>query len=187
MWIRIRSALVSAFTAGLVVASLAGCQAAPPPADTASPSADQSSDAAATDTEVTNDPALSKQICGKAPASVVKSTLGFTVTEPQESFDETEIECTYRSVGNGNSLVVKFRTGQDAASFARNRRDADSTGMPTTDVDGVGDQAYATAEEFDALVSNTLVARKGSVQMSVTAPATIEQEKAFVKAVFAAL
>jgi hypothetical protein len=104
---------------------------------------------------------LSKQICGKASAAVVKSTLGFTVTEPQESFDETEIECTYRAVGNGNSLVVKFRTGQDAASFARNRRDADSTGMPTTDVDGVGDQAYATAEEFDALVSNTLVGAQG--------------------------
>jgi len=107
MWIRTRSALVSAFTAGLVAASLAGCQAAPAPADTASPPADQSSDGAAVDTEVTNDPALSKQICGKASAAVVKSTLGFTVTEPQESFDETEIECTYRAVGNGNSLVVK--------------------------------------------------------------------------------
>src|SRR5262245_33504505 len=108
MWIRTRSALVSVFTAGLVVASLAGCQAAPAPADTSSRPADQPSDSAATDTEVTNDPALSKRICGKAPAAVVKSTLGFTVTEPAESFDETEIECTYRSVGNGNSLIVKF-------------------------------------------------------------------------------
>jgi hypothetical protein len=184
---RSRSALVSFFTAGLVVASLAGCQAAPAPADSSSPPADLSSDTATTDAEVTNDPVLSKQFCGKASAAVVKSTLGFTVTEPQESFDETEIECTYRPVGNGNALVVKFRTGQDAASFTRIRHESDNTGKPTMDVDGVGDQAYATSDEFGDMVSNTLVARKGSVQMLVTAPAPIDQEKAFVKAVFAAL
>ena len=186
MWMRSRSALVSVFASGLLVAGLAGCQAAPTPADTTadptSAPADGSTVAAAS--EAAPDPGT---ICAKASAAVVKSTLGFSVSEPQESFDETEIECTYRAIGTSNALVVKFRTGQDAASFARTRHDSDSTGKPTTDVTGVGDQAYASSDEFGDMVSNTLVARKGSTQLLVTAPAPVDKLKAFVVAVFAGL
>jgi hypothetical protein len=173
----------------LVVASLAGallvagCQAAPPsPSPTGSVAPD---DALPTKTAEPTDPAT-KPACSLANAAVVKSTLGLTVGEPSQSFDDTEILCTYTSTA-GNNPVVTFRTGQDAASFARARREADATGDPTRDVEGVGQEAYVTAEEFGNLVSNTLVVRQGSVILSVTAAVSVEAETAFATKVLASI
>jgi hypothetical protein len=162
---------------------VAGCQAAPPgPSPTGSAAPD---DALPAETAKPTDPAT-KPACSLASAAVVKSTLGLTVGEPSQSFDDTEILCTYTSTA-GNNPVVTFRIGQDAASFARARREADATGDPTRDVEGVGEQAYVTAEEFGNQVSNTLVVRQGSVILSVTAAVSVEAEKAFATKVLAAL
>lgn len=174
----------------LVVASLvgalflAGCQAAPPtPSPTSSAAPD---DALPSETAEPNEP-TNKPACSQASAAVVKATLGLTVSEPSESFDDTETLCTYTSVA-GNNPIVTFRTGQDAASFARARREADATGDPTRDVDGVGEEAYVTAEEFGDQVSNTLVVRQGSVILSVTASSvSVDAEKAFAAKVLASI
>ena len=109
-----------------------------------------------------------------------------TVSEPSQSFDDTETLCTYTSTA-GNNPIVTFRTGQDAASFARARREADASGDPTRDVDGVGQEAYVTAEEFGNQVSNTLVVRQGSVILSVTAAVSVDAEKAFATKVLASI
>lgn len=162
---------------------LAGCQTVPPGAPSSTGSASAGDDAASATPEPT-DP-VTRPACALASAAVVKSTLGLTVGEPSESFDDSEILCTYTSTA-GNNPVVKFRTGQDAASFARLRREADSSGDPTRDVE-VGQEAYVTAEEFGNQVSNTLVVRSGSVILSVTANVSVELERAFATKVLASL
>ena len=175
---------------GLVVVSLvgvlfvaAGCQAVPPPpAPTSSVAPD---DALPSQTTEPTEPAT-KPACSLASAAVVKSTLGLTVSEPSQSFDNTETLCTYTSVA-GNNPVVTFRSGQDAASFARARHEADATGDPTRDVDGVGQEAYVTAVEFGDQVSNTLVVRQGSVILSITAAVSVDAEKAFAIKVLASI
>ena len=162
---------------------LAGCQAAPPtPSPTGSAAPD---DAQPSETADPTEPA-NKPGCGLASAAVVKSTLGLTVSEPSQSFDDTETLCTYTSIA-GNNPVVTFRTGQDAASFARARREADASGDPTRDVDGVGQEAYVTAEEFGNQVSNTLVVRQGAVILSITAAVSVDAEKAFATKVLASI
>lgn len=167
----------------LLVVLLAGCQAAPPAAPSSDPSAPD--DSAVVETPEPSDPAV-KPACALASAAVVKATLGLTVAEPSQSFDDTETECTYTSA-SGMNPIVKFRTGQDSASFARARREAESTGDPTRDVTDVGDEAYVTAEEFGNQVSNTLVVRDGSVILSVTAAVSVDAEKAFATKVLASL
>jgi hypothetical protein len=165
----------------LLALVLTGCQAAPPTTTTDDPSGDSF----VTETPEPTDPAI-KPACALASAAVVKTTLGLTVNEPTQSFDETETECTYTSAG-GINPIVKFRTGQDAASFARARREAEATGDPTRDVPDVGDEAYVHAEEFGNQVSNTLVVRRGSVILSVTAAVSVEAEKAFAAKVLSSL
>lgn len=166
----------------LLAVLVAGCQAAPP---VSSPSGSQSAgDGSASATTEPTDPAT-KPTCALAGAAVVKATLGLTVGQPSESFDDTEILCTYTSTA-GNNPVVRFRTGQDAASFARLRREADSSGDPTRDVE-VGQEAYVTAEEFGSQVSNTLVVRSGAVILLVTAAVSVDAEKAFATKVLASI
>ena len=172
-----------AATVGLL---LTGCQTAPP---STAPSTNPSDVSAADDTATPTaaPPPANKPGCALASAAVVKSTLGITVSEPAESFDATEIECTYRPADGGFTVVVKFRADQDKNSFADYRREFDDRGEPTMDVDGLGDGAYATSSEFGDVVTNTLVARKGSVQELIAAAASIDAEKAFVARVFTSL
>jgi hypothetical protein len=170
----------------LCVALLTGCQVVPP-SSSSSPSSPSSPDGAADETTTAEptDPA-NKPVCSLASSAVVKSTLGLTVSEPSQSFDDTETLCTYTSTAGINPIVT-FRTGQDAASFARARREAEATGDPTREVDGVGDEAYVTAEEFGNQVSNTLVVRRGAVILSVTAAVSVDAEKAFAAKVLSSI
>jgi hypothetical protein len=163
---------------------VAGCQTAPPASSPAGVGSASAGDESASGTPEPTDPAT-KPTCALASAALVRSTLGLTVGEPKESFDDTEILCTYTSTA-GNNPVVKFRTGQDAASFARLRREADSSGDPTRDVE-VGQEAYVTAEEFGNQVSNTLVVRAGAIILSVTAAVSVDAEQAFVTKVLASI
>jgi hypothetical protein len=179
-----KRALLSVVPA-VVALFLAGCQVAP----TDAPPGASPTDTADVARTASSDPPgpATRPTCTLASAAVVKSTLGFTVSEPTESFDESEIECTYRPTNDGHTVIVKFRSDRDAASFAQTRRETDQSGKPTMDVDGLGDEAYATSDEFGEVVTNTLVARKGSVEMLVVAAAPIEAEKAFIGRVFASL
>jgi hypothetical protein len=161
-----------------------GCQVAPTTAPSPSQSADSVVDTPTTDAAPA--PAATPK-CSLASAAVVKSTLGMGVSEPSESYGASEISCTYLPLDGGLTVLVSFRTDQDADSFARARHEADTTGEPTTDVAGLADEAYMSSTEFGGTVTNTLVARKGSVELKVIAPVSLEKEKAFATKVFSSL
>lgn len=108
--------------------------------------------------------------------------------DPTESFSQTEIDCTYLPVEDGGlTILMRFRTGEDHASFAYDRGEADATGQPTTEVNDVGDEAYYSSTEFGIVITHTLVARRGSVVVIVGAPVTLDQEKDLIRKIFANL
>jgi hypothetical protein len=185
----VRLKALPVFLAGVaIIGVLAGCSSTP---TTGTGGTDPSVDASATDSG-SGDPTVAPTTavpptCTLASAAVIKSTLGVDVQEPTQSADDTLITCTYAPAADGRTVLVRFTTDSDASVFARGRQQFDSGGQPTSDVPGVLDGAYTSSTEFGDVVTNTLVARKGSVEMQVTAVATVDAEKTLVTKVLAGL
>jgi predicted peptidase len=164
-----------------VLALMVGCASSP-----SSTTEDTQTDATASSepTEATG-PSVTPA-CNIAPASLIKETLKVDVAAPTQTSSGTSIDCDYQS-GSGHNVIVHFESEQDAASFADGRHNADSSGEPTSDVSGVGDEAYQSSVEFGDTVTNTMVARKGTVSIKVDAAATLDGEKALLTKLFAAI
>jgi hypothetical protein len=171
--------VVSAVVAGML---LAGCtQSADDGVDSPDPSV-----SAGVGTDGDPSTPVVQPTCSMVSAAVVKATLGIDVQEPTQSTNDAVIGCAYAPATDGRTLVIRFRTGQDAAAFARGRQEVDGSGQPTTDV-ALFDGGYSSSTEFGDIVTNTLVARKGPVEMLVTADASIDAEKALITKVLGGL
>jgi hypothetical protein len=168
-----------------------GCTMAPDQAPASAAGASQSIDTStleSPDLPSVPVPPAGAPDCGLVPPSVVESTMDLELEAPTESFSADGIHCNYVPVDpDGPTIIVEFRTGQDHASFVAYRQANAIIGETETDVGGVGDEAYVRTGEFDALVSNTLVARKGDILFIVTAPVPVERCVALAQAVLGAL
>lgn len=119
--------------------------------------------------------------CDKAPDSTVGSALGFEVTPAQEADQPPVSVCTYPLKSGQGVVVLRFQTEVDSARFGEIRRGF--TGA-TSDLAGYHDEAFtATTGSGDGALTS-LAARRGSTAIVVTAPATLDQEKALLDAVF---
>jgi hypothetical protein len=159
------------------VLALAGCRSTPP-AQGPDP-LDQTTPDTTADT-VDPPPAGAAPTCALVPAAVIKASLNLAVSEPTQTTSGSTVTCDYRPNGGALAVIVKFSTGEDKDSFARVRRSLDNRGVPTSDVPGLFDEAYVSSSESGDTVTNSLVARKGSITMSVDAVASIEAEKSLV-------
>jgi hypothetical protein len=158
------------------VLALAGCGAATPPAN----DPDQTEPTPADSTANQVDPPLAAPSCANVSAAVIKANLNITVGEPAQTIAGSTVTCDYRPAEGAVTVSVKFTAGEDKDSFARGRRSLDNGGQPTSDVPGLLDEAYVSSTESGDTVTNSLVARKGSITMSVAAAASVEAEKSLV-------
>ena len=185
MNIRPRSALLLA-TVGVLGTVLAGCQAAPAQPDNSSSAESTEDGTAGPDASITGH--ARPPGCDLAPAALIKSTLGMNLREPTESFDDTEIDCTYVPVqANDLTILLRFRVGQDHASFVTYRNDFETNGQPTTDLTDVGDEAYYSTTESGTTITHTVAARQGSVVVTVGAPTSLDSLKNLIRQILAAL
>jgi hypothetical protein len=163
---------------------LAGCASTPPSGtDNSGPDSEASTPVdVATPTGPTAAPG-----CALAPVSLIKETLNLDVNPPSQSTADSETECTYLPVGGANAVVIRFAVDEDATSFAGRRHDSDSSGEPTSDVPGVGDEAYSSTTEFGETITIATTARKGTVVIELVADATVDKEKALLTRLFAAV
>lgn len=128
-----------------------------------------------------------KPSCGVAPASLVSSTLGVTVGEPQETDNGRVVTCLYAPGADSSAVTVRFQTGTGAAEFTAGRQGFASTNQPTTDVPGFADEAYSSTLGSGAMAVNTLVARRGELEILVSSSASIDAEKALIQRLLDAL
>jgi hypothetical protein len=163
-----------------IVVAAAGALVACTPSE---PDTDATTDDPATEETTPAGPRTAPS-CALAPPALIKATLNLDVSEPVQTTDEPVVGCTYTGP---SSVILRFQSDEDASSFARGRRGFETSGQPTTDVRGFHDEAYMSSTEFGDVVSNTLVARKGAVEILVTATATVDAEKALFTKLFEAL
>jgi len=156
-------------------AVLAGCTSAP---DDPPPPATSSEQAAPITTQGEVDPVN----CADAPEEVVGAALRLNLSHPRETVDGSAVTCRYE--GGGVETSVRFRTGADAGAFAEGKERAAGGGRKVKDLPGFHDEAYTATLGTGEVVENTLVARKGPVEIAVTSGANFEQEKKLVSELF---
>jgi len=164
---------------GIVLAILLlGCSS--PSAGHPSHSASQTASATATGRT------SAQPTCALVPASLVNTTLGSDVGAPAQTLNGSVTVCEYNGAKAGH-VIVRFQTGEDAASFATGRKGFDSNGEPTKTVTGFADEAYSSTLGTGDRAVVTLVARAGPVEILVTSSAGLDAEEALEKQLFAKL
>jgi hypothetical protein len=129
--------------------------------------------------------------CDLAPSSLIKSQLGLDVgTTSKTDNGGSVVVCAYPPApGASKTVIVRFDTDSSAAQFKTTRDGYAPQNMQTTDFPGFGDEAYTNTISVSNLgiTTNTLVARKGKVELLVSSSASFEQEKSLEQKLFDAL
>jgi len=124
--------------------------------------------------------------CSGYPPAVVGAALGLTLTLANDyGAGGTNTICQYESKQPPGAVMLRAQTGQDAAGFAKGRASYESHGMRTTEVVGVGDEAFSSSSTAMKHTITTLVARRGSLEITVSSPVGLEREKALLVRLFA--
>jgi hypothetical protein len=128
--------------------------------------------------------------CDLAPPSLLKSMLGLDVAAPSANDNGSVLVCTYPPApGASKTALVRFDTDSSAARFKTTRDGYAPQNMQTADFPGFADEAYTNTISVSNLgiTTNTLVARKGKVELLVSSSASFDQEKALEQKLFDAL
>jgi hypothetical protein len=129
-------------------------------------------------TTATQRPAGAPPSCATAPQSLVGETLGVSVTAPKESTAEFVVVCEY-----GSGTKVRFQSSVDSDRFAQGKSRLAENGQTASDLAGLGDEAYTSSLR----TANTVVARKGTVEILVTSTASHDAAKKLITSLFAKL
>jgi hypothetical protein len=114
--------------------------------------------------------------CAVVSATQVNNALGTTVKGPDVNTGNPPVTvCTYSGGTPPTTVIIRVQPGQDTAGFAGEKAGFNSRGQPTTDVGGYGDEAYTSALPGAGATTGvtTLVARKGSVEVLISARAPL--------------
>ena len=104
----------------------------------------------------------------------VNAALGAAVTDRHVDTSPPATVCTYGGGTPSRTVIVRFQTGQDAYTFADDKAVYDSGGQTTTDVSGYGDEAFSSVLPVPGGMGvTTLVARKGDVEVLISAPTAL--------------
>lgn len=107
--------------------------------------------------------------CDLAPASLITEHLGVAVGDPKVTTTTLVTVCMYAVGSNQSGVLIRFQIHEDHAAYMQGRVAMSGT----SDVSGVGDEAYSVV----IASYGTLVARKGTVEILLTAKAGLAAEK----------
>lgn len=114
--------------------------------------------------------------CAAAPAGLVGAALDDTLSPARETRNgDTIVVCDYQGTTAG-LVKLRIQTDSDAEAFAADRNGFATQSMPTTDED-FADEAFSSVLGSGDSTVTTLVARRGSVAILISAKATVAQEK----------
>lgn len=117
--------------------------------------------------------------CENAPEDVVGAALRMRLNHPRQTITDNVVRCSY----DGGTAEVRFETGADAGSFAEGRKDH----ARITDLPGFHDEAYRAVAITGEVVQTAVVARSGTVQITVVSGANADQAQQLISDLFATL
>jgi hypothetical protein len=119
--------------------------------------------------------------CAAVPASEIKAVLSVSVPAPVATHNGPVLVCTYGTPGKGSLVIVRFETGETAATFTAARKQFDAHGEATTTYTGLGLPAYTSVLGSGGYATSTAVVLKGTTELLVTAPAALTKVVVLVK------
>jgi len=120
--------------------------------------------------------------CAIVTVAEVNAALGTTATARHVDSNPPATVCTYAGGASSRTVIVRFQTGQDANAFADDKAVYDSGGQTTTAVSGYGDEAFSSVLPVPGSVGvTTLVARKGDVEVLISAPTALGPVEALMQ------
>jgi hypothetical protein len=163
---------------------IAGCSGGGAPAG--APASSQPPQAASSAAAQPGGQGSSPVSCAIMPASLVNSALGTDLADPAQNAAGGATVCQYQGTKAG-SVIIRVQRDDTAASFAIERATFDKSGQPTKDLAGFGDQAYTNTKHMPLNLPDvdTLVARKGPVEILITSSAGIAAEQGLAQQLFA--
>ena len=177
---------VGAPSAGALVAlalpaslALAGCSSSPTSSGTTTSGP---SGGSSTSTTVSPGPWTS---CKEVPLDTINSTLGLDVVDPQETVVNTTSTCGYTEGGTASPLIVQIVEDATPEEFAHAVQGFKSHDQNPVVVHGLGDEAVSVALSASGAATTTVMARLGSTQVLVAAPASQQQVSELVTAILA--
>ena len=145
-----------------------------------------SQQAAGPSTAARSDAGSSSLTCNLMPASMVNAALGTDLGNPTQNSDGDTVACEFQGTKAG-AVMIRIQKGDDATAFAVERKTFQASGQPAKDYAGFGDEAYTNTKKMPLGLPdvNTLVARKGSVDILVSSSASIAAERTLEQQLFA--
>jgi hypothetical protein len=114
-------------------------------------------------------------------AATMNNELGIAYTEPISNGTAKQRNCAYTSAdGQSGTAMVHFEILAAPSDFAAVKIGYGAGGRTTTDVSGLGDQAFSSVFSANSMQPNTVAALKGKLHVLVTSRASLDQEKALV-------
>lgn len=120
--------------------------------------------------------------CAIVGVAEVNAALGTTTTARHVDSSPPATVCTFAGGTSSRTVIVRIQNGEDANSFADDKAVYDSGGQTTTVVSGYGDEAFTSVLPVPGSVGvTTVVARKGDVEVLISAPTPLGPVEALMQ------
>ena len=127
-------------------------------------------------------------VCSTVTPAQIARTLGKPVRAPGVTASTRVTVCTYPASNSDQAsaaVIVGFRGGVTPADFTAERAKLGTLHGTTTDVSGLGDQAYYYSQDVGGHSVTSLATLVNRTQVTVTSTATVDQAEALTKEIFA--
>ncbi len=106
---------------------------------------------------------------------MINTTLGLSVTDPQETVVRATSTCGYTQAGAPSALILQIVTDASSAEFASAVQGFKSHGEDPSPVAGLGDEAVSVTLTAGGVSTTAVMAREGASQVLVSAPSNLDQ------------
>ncbi|HEX6523524.1 MAG TPA: hypothetical protein VF070_26515 [Streptosporangiaceae bacterium] len=183
---------LSVVLAGLAAGALAACSGAPAyssssssrpqPATTGTAGGNTASNApggAASSSPDSNSrvPTASATYCSRVPSSLIQSTLRLAVGKQQPVIEGPVAVCAY---AGKYEVLVRYQINENATQFSQDKKAMTSLHQTVATITGLGDSAFSATLRTGSPATITLAARKGTVAIFITSPASLASERALM-------
>lgn len=106
--------------------------------------------------------------CDVAPADELATALERPgLNEPVEETNYGVVVCSYATADNEHAVILRMLE-TDADGFEADRLSFQDLGLTTVDIANLGEKAFSVSDATGAVVSNTVVAWDGTVEVELT-------------------
>ena len=127
-------------------------------------------------------------VCATVTPAQIARTLAKPVRTPGVTTSARTTVCTYPASGSDQAsaaVIVGFRGGVTPADFTAEKAKLGTLHGSTTDISGIGDQAYSYSQDVGGHSVTSVATLVNRTQVTVTSTASIDQAEALTKEIFA--